>query len=189
MNMGFPHGVLALSRLAAAPVEWSGRLAADLATWDLGGLRFARDPYAELKIESLGAAGARVTGQLTAGVEQECRRCLAPVVSEVDIPLDLRFDPEIEVEDEADGLYALDPGADELDLLPALREELLLALPDFPVCREDCRGLCSICGADRNESPCDCRSDEIDPRWEVLKEQFRTEPGAAEGTGDGMNDG
>lgn len=189
MNMGFPHGVLALSRLAAGPVEWSGRLGTDLATWDLGGLRFAAEPVVELRIESLGAAGARVRGRLRAAVEQECRRCLEPVVSEVNIPLDLQFDPEIRAEEEAEGLYALDPEAAELDLLPVLREELLLALPDFPVCREDCRGLCPVCGADRNESPCECRSEAIDPRWEVLKEKFPKEPDAAEGAGDRMNDG
>ena len=189
MNMGFPHGVLALGRLAAGPVRWSGRLGADPATWDLGEFRLAEQPYVDLRVESLGAAGARVTGRLKAGVEQQCRRCLDPVVSEVDIPLDLRFDPEIEPEDETEGLYALDPEADELDLLPALREELLLALPDYPVCREDCRGLCPICGADRNVTACDCRSDAIDPRWAVLKEKFPTKPDAAEGSGGGLNDG
>jgi uncharacterized protein len=126
---------------------------------------------------------------MLAEVEQECRRCLDPVVTEVVVKLDLRFDPEIEPSDETEGLYAADPEADELELLPALREELLLALPDFPVCREDCRGLCPTCGANRNDGDCGCRVESTDPRWEVLKREFPTKPVAAEGAGDGTNDG
>jgi uncharacterized metal-binding protein YceD (DUF177 family) len=170
--------MISLDRLSDGPVEWSGPFGADRDVWDLEGVRLAGEPRVVLRIEETGDGAVRLRGQLEVEIEQECRRCLDPARSQVMIELDLRFDPEIEVEDEADTVYALDPQAAELDLLPALREELLLALPEFPLCREGCRGLCPTCGGNRNEVPCDCRNEATDPRWDALKERFPGEPDA-----------
>jgi uncharacterized protein len=65
------------------------------------------------------------------------------------------------------------PQATELELGEMVREELILAVPPYVLCREDCRGLCPQCGNDLNEGPCSC-SPEPDPRWaklEALKQQ------------------
>jgi uncharacterized protein len=188
MNMGFPDGLLALDRLAAGPVEWTGRLSAAASAWDLGEIRLASDPRLRLRAESVGAGVVRVSGLLSVQVEQECRRCLEPVIAQVELELELRFDPELAADEESEGLYALDSQVAELDLGPALREELLLAVPDFPVCAEACRGLCPVCGVNRNEESCDCRTETIDPRWEALRQEFPVRPDAAEGAGDGTSD-
>jgi uncharacterized protein len=58
---------------------------------------------------------------------------------------------------------------DEVDLTPLVREQVLLALTERPLCREDCRGLCPHCGANLNESACDCRGGKFDPRLAVLR--------------------
>jgi uncharacterized protein len=58
---------------------------------------------------------------------------------------------------------------DDVDLTPLVREQVLLALTDRPLCREDCRGLCPQCGANLNESACGCRSEKFDPRLSVLR--------------------
>ncbi|MET0153397.1 MAG: DUF177 domain-containing protein [Candidatus Binatia bacterium] len=58
---------------------------------------------------------------------------------------------------------------DEVNLAPLVRETLLLALPTKPLCREDCRGLCPRCGANRNGAECGCREEWRDPRLEVLR--------------------
>jgi uncharacterized protein len=58
---------------------------------------------------------------------------------------------------------------DEVDLTPLVREAMLLALPTKPLCREDCRGLCPRCGANRNGAECGCREEWSDPRLEVLR--------------------
>lgn len=58
---------------------------------------------------------------------------------------------------------------EEIDLSPIVREQIFLALPTRPLCREDCRGLCPHCGANRNENPCDCAEDTGDPRLSVLR--------------------
>ncbi len=44
----------------------------------------------------------------------------------------------------------------EIDLGAELRDEILLAMPINPLCQEGCQGLCSVCGGNRNQSPCDC---------------------------------
>lgn len=71
------------------------------------------------------------------------------------------FDPETVDEEVYDGK--------EIDLGEAIREQILLALPPAPVCREDCKGLCATCGKDLNEGECGCSRAVHDPRWDALK--------------------
>jgi uncharacterized metal-binding protein YceD (DUF177 family) len=188
MNIGFPGRLIRLDRLSDGPVEWSGPLDADRGVWDLEGVCFAEEPRVVLRIEETGDGAVRLRGQLGVEIEQECRRCLDPARSQVVVDLDLRFDPEIGPEEEAETVYALDPQAAELDLLPALREELVLALPEFPLCREGCRGLCPSCGGNRNAIPCDCRNETTDPRWDALRERFPGNPDAGKSAGDRPDD-
>ncbi len=56
-----------------------------------------------------------------------------------------------------------------LDISDQVRESILLLLPRKPLCREDCLGLCPVCGADLNEGKCGCSRLEGDPRLEVLR--------------------
>lgn len=58
---------------------------------------------------------------------------------------------------------------EEIDISPMLRERMLLSLPTLPLCREGCRGLCSHCGRNLNDGPCDCHEDAVDPRFAVLR--------------------
>jgi uncharacterized metal-binding protein YceD (DUF177 family) len=67
----------------------------------------------------------------------------------------------------ADPTYFIDEGW--LDLRQPLREQILLTLPMHPLCRPDCKGLCSTCGHNLNEGPCNCSTEEIDPRLADLK--------------------
>ncbi len=57
----------------------------------------------------------------------------------------------------------------QIDLTPAMREQILLSIPPSPVCREDCKGLCPSCGKDLNDGACGCDRTVVDPRWEALK--------------------
>jgi uncharacterized protein len=58
---------------------------------------------------------------------------------------------------------------DEIDLSPLVREQVLLALAERPLCREECRGLCPQCGANLNEGDCGCIVGDFDPRLAVLR--------------------
>jgi uncharacterized protein len=57
-----------------------------------------------------------------------------------------------------------------IDLDQLVREQVLLAKPAQILCSEDCRGLCPVCGADRNTSFCECEAQQVDSRWEKLKD-------------------
>ena len=64
--------------------------------------------------------------------------------------------------------YVVPEGTDVLDLSEAIREELILALEAYVLCREDCKGLCPSCGSDLNTNSCDCRPPS-DLRWAALE--------------------
>jgi len=110
--------------------------------------------------------------QLTTTVGTACRRCLSPVDVPVSADVNLLFTEDAGTDDPSAVIVPV--GMAELDLLPAIRDELILAAPEFAVCREDCRGLCPRCGAELNAGPCACRS-EPDLRWAALEALKRTD--------------
>lgn len=65
--------------------------------------------------------------------------------------------------------YPLTGGQVEVDVTPDLLEEVLLQVPQFPVCQESCAGLCPVCGANRNRTACTCRQEKSgDSPWTAL---------------------
>ena len=115
---------------------------------------------ADLLLQAAGRA-VEATGEVRAPWVGECRRCLGPAVGELIAAVDHElFEP-----DPDDLSYPLKN--DEIDLEPLVRDAVLLELPLAPLCREDCQGLCPICGADRNEVTCECQP-APDPRWAAL---------------------
>jgi len=109
-----------------------------------------------------------VRGTLRTTVRLACRRCLSPVEREVDETVDLLFANA--GEEDADGeVYTLPVRGDELDLTDAVREQVLLDLPEFALCSEECRGLCPTCGANLNEGACECVPEEAPSPWDALK--------------------
>jgi len=126
----------------------------------------------------------RLTGQARVKVGAACGRCLVPVDVEVPVEFDLALvpadeyqDPDGEAGDTGPVAGSFDPRAvDEdtyegkvIDLDPILREQILLALPSYPVCRDACKGLCTVCGTNLNEKECGCDRHVPDPRWAGLK--------------------
>jgi uncharacterized protein len=117
-------------------------------------------------------AGADVVarGQLAGTVAMACRRCLKPVLRELDEELTLVFRSGVAGPDaDAEEIYPLPPRGQELDLSRPLQEHVVLAVPQYVICEEACRGLCPWCGTNLNESSCDCTVEEEDPRWAVLR--------------------
>ncbi len=118
----------------------------------------------------------RVRGRVETDLETECDRCLGRASFHIDAPFDLFYRPlestagEDEVaidEGEAEmGFYEL-PG---LQLEDIVREQVLLQLPMQRVCSENCRGICPVCGVNRNETECACQSRPGDDRWMALKD-------------------
>jgi uncharacterized protein len=115
-----------------------------------------------------------VRGRLAARVPQQCGRCLEPYTATVKPDIDARFVPNPhrrgeEVELGADDLETdvYDNGVVDLNAL--LETETTLLLPMKPLCRDDCRGLCPVCGGNRNLTACRCEVRVLDPRWAPLQ--------------------
>jgi uncharacterized protein len=110
-------------------------------------------------------------GHLAGPVAGTCARCLEsfPLSLERDFAFVLKPEPTSGADradrDEALAFYR----GDEIDLSPLLSEEMLLALPTRPLCRDECSGLCPQCGIDRNAGSCDCAAHWTDPRLQVLQ--------------------
>lgn len=158
-----------LRRVAEGAVERSGRLPEAAALWAGGEFVFVRPPTISFAAVSSASGGIQISGELDALVRLTCRRCLAEREERFLVPLEFRLEPGVEPGSEDEGIFALRPEGDVVNIAPIVREELILALPEFPECRAECLGLCPHCGVNLNEETCGCGSSEPDPRWEKLR--------------------
>lgn len=141
--------------------------------WDADDPRPLGPLHVSGRLSSAGAGHFYFRGRVEGVAGGECRRCLTDVQTPVTLDSHLVFVAgDAEGADEESDAYPYDPEAGDLDLRPALREEWLLQAPAFPLCRDDCRGLCPSCGADRNAAAdaggCSCQP-AVDPRWAALR--------------------
>lgn len=123
----------------------------------------------------------KVNGRVLGRVQVECDRCLKPV----ELPVDSRFKLEYVTADEYKFQQDAELSVEDLDLTvfdgevidvdALVAEELLLNVPDHLLCKEDCKGMCPVCGKDRNAADCGCDTAEVDPRWAGLKELVNRE--------------
>lgn len=115
-----------------------------------------------------------VAGTIRSEIDIDCTRCLEPVREKLEIPFTASYispenyteEKEVEVKD-----YDLDIAVSEdnrIDIKELAREQILLNLPEQVLCKEDCKGLCAKCGANRNLINCNCDERETDPRWAAL---------------------
>ena len=126
------------------------------------------DVALDLRFEAV-SEGVLVTGSAVAPLTGECARCLEPLTSTIEVSFQelYRYLPD-PGEDENDGEERFLDG-DHLDLEPAFRDAVVLALPLSPLCRDDCPGLCAECGALLAEAgPDHGHGDKVDPRWGLL---------------------
>lgn len=101
-------------------------------------------------------------------IELECSRCLEkfPYVVDLEINEKLTNDPENK-DDEV--IFIND---ENLDINEIIENNVIINLPIQRLCREDCKGLCPMCGTNLNLSTCNCHEENIDPRLEKLKDLF-----------------
>lgn len=156
-----PGSTRTVSRTVEAPSE--------LGT-DVIGIPTGTDLELDLRLEAV-MEGVLVSGSVRGRAVGECVRCLGEVVEDVDVSLtELYVYPEraaVAVEDGDEDEDVRELVDDLVDLEPALRDTLVPALPFQPLCRPDCPGLCSICGAPLADDP-DHSHETLDPRWSAL---------------------
>ncbi len=126
-------------------------------------------------VDPFGVREIRIRGRLQGEVEVVCARCLEPVRVPVAAALDLYYRPMAEIAREEEvsiseaetemGFYE----GGGLELADVVQEQVIIGLPMRSVCREDCLGLCPICGGNRNWNACTCREEMADPRWDALR--------------------
>ena len=110
--------------------------------------------------------GVVVVGTITMPWRAPCRRCLAEVVGTARIDVDEVYQDPSDVSVVDGDAFPIE--GDQIDLVPAVREAVLLELPDDVLCRDDCAGICPVCGTDRNQGTCDCDTTVRDERWAAL---------------------
>jgi uncharacterized protein len=127
---------------------------------------------AELVSEFL--AEVRVSGHLSVQMEADCDRCLEPAACPIDGDFELYYRPVTEGLGEE---KVLDPGeaemgfyeGDGVELNDVLLEFVLLSLPMQKLCQAGCKGICPLCGQNRNLNECHCQPEAADDRWSALK--------------------
>lgn len=126
----------------------------------------------DVRLESV-MEGVLASGTASATLGGECARCLDPFSDQLEVNLTELYaypDSATDTSTEPDEVSRL---VDDLvDLWPVARDALLLALPQVPLCRADCPGLCPDCGGKRAELGPDHRHETMDPRWAALRQRL-----------------
>jgi uncharacterized protein len=156
-----PEAFDALSKIKSdSGVEFTGPIRFDLKAYRVG----------ELIV---------IDGHFTAPVRFSCVRCLSEFETDLTAAFKLTYcresdsadrkPDEAEVALKADEIGLIRFSGLHIDLRPALQEELIMALPMRPLCKESCKGLCPRCGANLNEGDCACLRQKGHPGFAVLK--------------------
>jgi uncharacterized protein len=141
--------------LYEGPVETSGLMEPNDPVFEGLGLDFEGPVQVQGRLARTGDNEFFWQARISGRMRGHCRRCLRDLVSGVETDVEVLFsaDPDA-VEDPA--TYPLVVPVTHVDVRPAVREEVALAASAYPLCREDCAGLCPRCGADLNDGPCNC---------------------------------
>ncbi|MFZ0666518.1 MAG: DUF177 domain-containing protein [Acidimicrobiales bacterium] len=125
------------------------------------------DVVVDVVLESV-LGGVEASGTVEAQWVGECRRCREEATGRLVVPVRELYTTDGDGED----TYPLID--DTVDLEVLAHDAILLELPPAPLCRADCRGLCSMCGTDLNNEQCDCQAPR-DPRFAAL-DVLKSEP-------------
>ena len=154
-----PGATRALNRTVPAPAD----LGLELISVPAGS-----DVELDLTLTSV-SEGVYVSGQIRASLTGECGRCLDEISESFDVSVAELFayeDSTTEETTDDDEVGRMQ--GDLLNLEPVLRDAVVLTLPANPVCRPDCPGLCTECGARLADLPADHSHEDADPRWAAL---------------------
>lgn len=143
---------------------------------DYEGASYPIEPGYRVDIHAMnaGRSTVRMNGEIHLILHMPCSRCLR----DVSVPMDIDFERELafdrirsgDVEDLDEYNYI---DGNLLDVDRFVRNELIVHLPMRVLCREDCRGLCPVCGKDLNEGDCGCDRTSADPRMSAIRDIFR----------------
>lgn len=120
----------------------------------------------------------RVTGRVSTAVSLVCSRCLATFETPLDssftiyfrkgVSMDVGEEQETELEEQ--DLISATYSGDEIDLSHEIEEQVAMEVPLKPLCSEECKGLCPVCGTDLNQAGCSCPRGETSLKFSALKD-------------------
>ena len=119
-------------------------------------LRVSSDVRYELFVQIV-TCELLVKGEISADFEIECSRCASFFSTTIADSSFLRA-------------YELSGDTERVDIADDIREAMLLLLPHFALCKDECKGLCPHCGQNLNKEMCDCQSPRVDDPWQALDE-------------------
>jgi uncharacterized protein len=120
-----------------------------------------------------------VKGKVSAVIEVECSRCLTFYPEKIESSFDLilypeedyEFDEDRELTDDDINTIFFKEGIIDIDSI--IIDQINLSIPYKPLCSEECKGLCPVCGKNLNEGPCGCEIKKKDPRVDIIIETLR----------------
>ena len=143
------------------------------------GLRFFKDEYYNSDI-SLNLVLNKFRNNIKVHVEIEtnasftCDKCLAEFIKRFQDEFDMVYYlGEKDLETDEDDVVIIAPDEKEIDLSARIIESLVLGVPIKKLCKDDCKGICSHCGADLNNEKCKCPDKPVDPRWDNLRKLLK----------------
>ena len=129
----------------------------------------------EIKLSSTKAMTVHLVAHIELSLSVPCDRCLEPVTVPFDIDVDefLTFseDGSARLEDDEEIINYIN--GYELDVDGLVSEEVMIGFPMKVLCNEECKGICSVCGANLNRGECGCDRTVLDPRMSIIRDLFR----------------
>ena len=110
-----------------------------------------------------------LNANLKGNLELICSRCLDTFIYPIDIDIEERFTKSKELQDDEELIFVED---DTLDIIQIVENCIISTLPIKRLCKEDCKGLCSQCGTNKNVKECQCDDFDVDIRLAKLRELF-----------------
>lgn len=155
----------ALKRIGES-FPFTGTLLPDGETYQERSLTF-KEPIAVEGFYAFDGESFLVTGDLHTTLQTRCARCNELFEEPIAVSFSERFE-KASLWGEEHETYAFE--GDRMQLDEMVMDNLFLNLPLAPVCRDDCKGLCPVCGANRNYTDCGCEMPEAENPFAVLKQ-------------------
>ncbi len=148
----------------------------ELTNFSLDGYEYpfvSKNPV-HLTITNLGNRKINVVCETKLSLNIPCNRCLEDVETFFDIKLSKNLDFN---DTDKDRIKELDEAnyicGNNLDVDRMIYDEIVIEFPLRVLCKEDCKGLCKVCGANKNHETCNCDDTVLDPRMSVIRDIFK----------------
>jgi uncharacterized protein len=132
------------------------------------------EPF-DVVLSMIGSGKLHITFETKATILGSCDRCLSQVSFQVLVAADetVEVSEGQVVADEEEGPYSFVDGED-IDVDELILNEILVNFPAKILCQDDCKGICPVCGKNRNNEACGCDDTVLDPRMAQFLDVFNS---------------